>query len=153
MMEFLALIKKVLSDIFLLFYFWSQKESILDTRKNVFYFTSKALFILEISRFKGNPNSQGILNWIIQILHYYYSKQHKNIENSQIIEQNLVIFLSLSVLLSVDYGLRFLRLPNSRVFSVLKRHKWSFVKYIIPFFGLKMVFSKLSLAIYHFLHK
>ena len=32
--------------------------------------------------FKGNPNSQGILNWIIQILHYYYSKQHKNIENS-----------------------------------------------------------------------
>ena len=41
---------------------------------------------------KGNPNSQGILNWIIQILHYYYSKQHKNIENSQIIEQNLVIF-------------------------------------------------------------
>ena len=46
----------------------------------------------DISFFKGNPNSQGILNWIILILHYYYSKQHKNIENSQIIEQNLVIF-------------------------------------------------------------
>ena len=30
MMEFLALIKKVLSDIFLLFYFLNQKESILD---------------------------------------------------------------------------------------------------------------------------
>ena len=41
---------------------------------------------------KGNSNSQGILNWIIQILHYYYSKQHKNIKNSQTIEQNLVIF-------------------------------------------------------------
>ena len=147
MMEFLALIKKVLSDIFLLFYFWSQKESILDTRKNVFYFTSKALFILEISRFKGNPNSQGILNWIIQILHYYHRKQHQNIENSQIIKQNLVI--SLSALLSIYYGLRFLGLPSSRVFSVLKRHKWSFVKYIVPFFWSEM----LSLANYHFLHK
>ena len=65
---------------------------------------------------KGNPNSQGILNWIIQILHYYYSKQQKNIENSQIIEQNLVI--SLSVLLSIYCGLHFLPLPCSS-FSVL----------------------------------
>ena len=48
---------------------------------------------------KGNPNSQGILNWIIQILHYYYRKQHKNIENSQIIKQNLVYSLSLSLCL------------------------------------------------------
>ena len=38
--------------------------------------------------FKGNPNSQGILNWIMQILHYYRRKQHKNIENSQIIGQS-----------------------------------------------------------------
>ena len=43
----------------------------------------------------GNPNSQGTLKWIIQILHYYYRKQHKNIENSQIIEQNLVSYISL----------------------------------------------------------
>ena len=48
--------------------------------------------LLEKVGIKGNPNSQGILSWIIQILHYYYSKQHKDIENSQIIEQNLVIF-------------------------------------------------------------
>ena len=27
---------------------------------------------------KGNPNFQVILNWIIQILHYYFRKQHKN---------------------------------------------------------------------------
>ena len=40
--------------------------------------------------FKGNPDFQGILNWILQIFHYYYSKQHKNIENSQIIEQNVI---------------------------------------------------------------
>ena len=56
--------------------------------------TRKAAKVYKIPQttLKGNPNSQGILNWIIQILHYYYSKQHKNIENSQIIEQNLVIF-------------------------------------------------------------
>ena len=107
------------------------------------------LMFLELGAFKGSPNSRGILNWIIEILHYYYRKQHKNIKNSQIIEQNLVISLSLSLslslsfsaLISVYYGLRFLRLPSSRVFSVLKRHKWSFVKYIVSFFGLKMVFS------------
>ena len=74
--------------------------------------------------FKGNPNSQDILNWIIQILHYYYSKQDKNIKNSQIIEQNFIVYS----------GLRFLRLPSSRVFQFPKRHKWSFVKYIVSFF-------------------
>ena len=97
----------------------------------------------DISFFKGNPNSQGILNWIILILHYYYSKQHKNIENSQIIEQNLVIF-------SLCSSLCLLRLAFfaflAAVFQFFKRHKWSFVKYIVSFFGLKMVFSKLSLA-------
>ena len=31
--------------------------------------------------FKGNPNSQGILNWILQTLHYYCGKQCKNIKN------------------------------------------------------------------------
>ena len=122
------------------------------------------LMFLELGAFKGSPNSRGILNWIIEILHYYYRKQHKNIKNSQIIEQNLIICLSVflsvclsvclslplsllslslsfSALISVYYALRFLRLPSSRVFSVLKRHKWLFVKYIVSFFGLKMVFS------------
>ena len=51
-------------------------------------------------RLKGNSNSQDILNWIIQILQYYYRKQHKNIENSQIIiiEQNFVLSLPFSLL-------------------------------------------------------
>ena len=43
--------------------------------------------------FKGNPNFQGVLNWIIQILHYYCRKQYKIIENSRIIEQNFAISL------------------------------------------------------------
>ena len=48
---------------------------------------NKCCFLtIKISDLKGNPDSQGILNWIIQTLHYYYRKQHKNIENSHIIE-------------------------------------------------------------------
>ena len=39
---------------------------------------------------KGNPNSQGILNCIKQILQHNTKKQHKNIKNSQIIEENIV---------------------------------------------------------------
>ena len=41
--------------------------------------------------FKGNPNFQGILNWILQILHYHCGKQHKHIENLHFIEQNIII--------------------------------------------------------------
>ena len=107
--------------------------------------------------FKGNPNFQGILNWIIQILHYYCRKQHKNINNSQINEHNVVISLCPSLCL-----LRLaLPLPSSKAefFSSwtqysanFKCHKWSFVPYIVSFSGLKMAFSKLSLAKYHCLH-
>ena len=39
------------------------------------------------------------------------------------------------------------------VLHEIKRDKWSFVKYIVSFSGLKMVFSKLSLVKFHFLHK
>ena len=46
---------------------------------------------------KGNPNFQGILDCMLQILHYYCRKQHKNIENSRIIEQNLVLSLPFSL--------------------------------------------------------
>ena len=52
----------------------------------------------ECDNCKGNPNFQGILNWIIQELHYYCRKQHKYIENSQIFEEN-VIFLCPSLCL------------------------------------------------------
>lgn len=40
----------------------------------------------KIGNLKGNSNFQGILNWILQIAHYYCRKQHKNNEDSQIIE-------------------------------------------------------------------
>ena len=41
---------KVVSATFLLVYFVDLKESTLETRKNVFFFTLKALFVLEIIR-------------------------------------------------------------------------------------------------------
>ena len=53
----------------------------------------------ETSHIKGNPNFQGILNWIIQILHYYCRKQHKNIKKSGIVEQNVAISLLFSLLI------------------------------------------------------
>ena len=79
-----------------------------------------------------------------QILHYYYRKQYKNIVDSQIIEQNLVI----SSLARGSFAVL-----AAEFFRFFKRPKWSFVKYVVSFFGLKMVFSKLSLANYDFLHK
>ena len=42
---------KVVSATFVLDYFFSQNESICQTRKNAFYFTSKALSVLEKIKF------------------------------------------------------------------------------------------------------
>ena len=47
----LSTIKKVVSATFLLVCFVSIKNSICETRKDVFYFTSKAIFVLEIIKF------------------------------------------------------------------------------------------------------
>ena len=52
------------------------------------------------AKVKGNPSFQSISNWIPQILHYDSRKHHKNIENLQLIEQNILFtvtcFLHLS---------------------------------------------------------
>ena len=47
----LSSILEVVSTTFLQFYFVCLKESTSEIRKNVFYFTSKALFVLEIIKF------------------------------------------------------------------------------------------------------
>ena len=54
---------------------------------------AKSFSILILCNFKGNPNFQGILDWILQILHYYCIKHHKNVKSSWIIEQNFVLSL------------------------------------------------------------
>ena len=69
--------------------------------------------------------------------------------------------LSLFALPSAYWDLHFLHLPQRQSFfsswtqySVnFKRHKWSYVPYIFSFSGLKMAFSKLSLAKNYCLHK
>ena len=50
-MVFKSLYLKVVSTTFLLVCFVCLKESTCETRKNVFYFTSKALLVLEIIKF------------------------------------------------------------------------------------------------------
>ena len=50
-MVFKSLYLKVVSATFLLVCFVCLKESTCETRKNVFYFTSKALLVLEIIKF------------------------------------------------------------------------------------------------------
>ena len=66
---------------------------------------------------KIDPNFQGILNWIIQILDYYCRKQHKNIENSQIYWTRCwCLSLPFSLFTATCVSFTFL---SSRVFSVL----------------------------------
>ena len=109
--------------------------------------------ICMVFSFKVNPNFQGILNWIIQTLHYYCWKQHKNIENSRIIEKMLLSLCSSLCLLR-------LALPSSSsiagyfqfldtVLNVTSDQSWC----IFSLSALKWSFSKLSLAWYHCLHK
>ena len=98
---------------------------------------------------KGNPKFQDILNWILQILHYYCGKQHKNIKNSRIVKQNLVLYFPFSLFIATCASCH---LPQQQNFFIswtkydanFKCHKWSFVLYIVLFFGLKMIFIKYS---------
>ena len=46
-----AMVLKVVYATFLLVFFVSLKESVCETGRNVFYFTSKALFILQVIKF------------------------------------------------------------------------------------------------------
>ena len=99
--------------------------------------------------FSGNPNFQGILNWMLQILYYYCRKQHKNIKNSQIIEQNLVLSFPFSLFTAACASCC---LPHRQSFFIsstkyvanFKHRKWSFVLYIVLFSCLKMIFTKFS---------
>ena len=77
---------------------WCNKRGYKENLQNFFNF------------FKGNPNFQGILNWILQILHYYCRKQRKNIEN-------VVMSLCPSLFTATCAPFAFL---CGRVFSVLE---------------------------------
>ena len=106
--------------------------------------------------FKGNPNFQDILNWILQILHYYCRKQHKNIKNSWIIEQNLVLCFPFSQFTATCASCGLPQWQNffiswTKYFTNFKCHKWSFMLYMVSFSGFKMIFSsfsKLDITVY-----
>ena len=63
------------------------------TLNSCYFFSLLENYVLIALVVQGNTNFQGILDWILQILHYYCRKQHKFIKNSWIIEQNLVLCL------------------------------------------------------------
>ena len=117
----------------------------------LFHIVSLSLCILFYQEYEEwKTNFQGTLNWIIQIPHYYCKKQHKNIENSQIIEQNVVI--SHCDPLAVYCDLYFLCLPQQQsFFSSWTQYSAKFHKIlnvtsghlcrIVSLTGLKIVFS------------
>ena len=117
-------------------------------KKSFQYFN--ILYKFQIVLLKGNSNFQDILNWILQILHYYYCrKQHKNIKNSRIIEQNLVLSFPFSLFTATCTSCHLPQRQNffifwTKYFANFKRHRWSFILYIVSFLGLKMIFTKLS---------
>ena len=80
-----------------------------------------------LKKLKWNPNSQVMLNWIFETLHYYFRKQHRNIENSQFTNKML---LSLSAIFSVYCDLCFLRLSQrqSSFFSSWTQFTTEFLK-------------------------
>ena len=97
--------------------------------------------------FSGNSNFQGIWNWMLQILYYYCRKQHKNIKNSQIIEQNLVLFFPFSLFTVICASCHLPQGQNffiswTKYFANFKCHQRTLVLYIVLFSGLKMIFTK-----------
>ena len=90
-------------------------------------------FPFQIIYIKGNPNFQGILNRILQILLYHCNKQHKNIKNLQFIEQNIVIFFCLLRLwlpspFSTADVFQFLDTVLSEIFNVKSDHSCRCIK-------------------------
>ena len=83
---------------------------------------------------------------MLQIFHYYCRKQYKNIKNSQIIEQNLVLSFLFSLFTATCVFCCLSQWQNSwtQYFTNFKHHKWSFVLCIVLFSALKMIFSKFS---------
>ena len=82
------------------------------------------------------------------MLHYYCRKQHRNIENSQIIKQNVVICLSLprSLSLSSALSLLFSSFLFSSLFSSLLFSSLFFSVLFSSLLFSSLLFSSLSLS-------
>ena len=66
---------------------------------------------------KGNPNLQGLLDWILQILHHYYRKRHKKVKTHGLLNKILFSLCPSLCLLWLVIPAAFL---NGRVFSFLE---------------------------------
>ena len=90
--------------------------------------------------FEGNPNFQGMLNWILQILHYYCRREHKYWKLTDYWTKCCSLF-AFSLFTATCASCR---LPQRQSTFNFKHPKWSFVLYKVSFSGLKMILSKLS---------
>ena len=52
---------------------------------------------------KGNPNLQGLLDWILQILHHYYRKRHKKVKTHGLLNKSCSLFALLSVCCDLSF--------------------------------------------------
>ena len=87
------------------------------TGKNSPIIHREAIHFQKNRNLKGNLNYQGISNWILHVLLYHYSKQHKISKTYSLLNK---ILLSLSTLLSVYCDLFFLRLSQRQMFDVFQ---------------------------------
>ena len=111
--------------------------------------TARKAFSFDLNDLMETQTFKALLDWILQILHYYCRKQHKNIENSWIIKQNFVLSLPFSLFTvtcaSCHRSQHQSFFISWALYSVnFKHRKWSFVPFIVLFSALKMVFSKLG---------
>ena len=111
--------------------------------QNSKYLISDLIVNRNLDYLKGSPNFQGILDWIVQILHYYCRKQRKSIKSLWIVKQNLVHYLPSSLFTATCVSHCHPQRQSfwTQYFANFKRHKWSFLLYIVSFSGLKMIFS------------
>ena len=101
----------------------------------------------------GNLNYQGISNWILHVLLYNYSKQHKIWKTYSLLNK---ILLSLSTLLSAYCYLFFLRLSQGQMFDVFQFFETvpcKIIKVASDYWGhyIKTVFTVASISVISYL--
>ena len=112
------------------------KSSTLALKKNTLKKNSPSVLSNFAWFLKGNPNFSGILNWILQILHYHCNK-HKNVERLRFIKQNIIFFcflwhlclfrLSQQQILFISWTLS-LSWVLSKILNVISEHSCRCIK-------------------------
>ena len=107
---------------------------------------SNLLFLPNPVPFKGNPNYQGILSWIIKVFQLLLQEAIQKYWKLRLL--NKILFsLCLSLFTAACASCRFPQWQN------FKRHKWSFMPYIYFGFLVEKGFLQVNPARCHCLHK